>query len=327
MVESSARRPLIGLTLGDPAGIGPEVALAAMRDADVRREMRLLLIGPGALRPRDLSQFDGEFAEVDGAVYLATPGPEKWDLGRVQAECGRAALEALRAGVELAKAKRIDALVTGPVSKAALHAAGEKVEGQTELLGRWDGTDRFEMVAIAGRMRVMLLTRHMPLAAAIASVTPERVLDHLALLDETLRKWGFREPRIALAGLNPHAGEQGQLGREELDLLAPALERARARGISAAGPISPDSVFLQASQGAFDAVLALYHDQAFIPVKLAAPQSGLTVIAGLSFLRISAAHGTAFDIAGKGLASPRNTIVALRQAAAWSTGRPIAVVE
>jgi 4-hydroxythreonine-4-phosphate dehydrogenase len=317
------------LTLGDPAGIGPEIALAALRDADVRREMRVLAIGPAALRPADVASFDRArpAQEVDGAAWLATEAPARWEMGRVQAACGRAALEALRAGVDLARAKSIDALVTGPVSKAALHAAGEKVEGQTELLGRWDGVERFEMIAIAGRMRVMLLTRHMPLLAAIASITSERIVDHLALLHETLRGWGFREPRIALAGLNPHAGEQGQLGREELDVLAPALELARARGVAVAGPISPDSVFTQAARGDFDAVLALYHDQAFIPVKLAAPETGLTVIAGLSFLRVSPAHGTAFDIAGLGRASAKNLIVALRQAAAWSAGRPIAVAD
>jgi 4-hydroxythreonine-4-phosphate dehydrogenase len=329
MSTANSKRPLVGLTLGDPAGIGPEIALAALRDADVRREMRVLAIGPAALRPPDVVSFDraGDGSAIDDVAWLATTSPARWEMGRVQAECGRAALEALRVGVELARAKRIDALVTGPVSKAALHAAGEKVEGQTELLGRWDGVERFEMIAIAGRMRVMLLSRHMPLLAAIASITGKRIVEHLVLLDETLRGWGFHQPRIALAGLNPHAGEQGQLGREELDVLAPALELARAQGVDVAGPISPDSVFIQASRGSFDAVLALYHDQAFIPVKLAAPETGLTVIAGLSFLRVSPAHGTAFDIAGKGLASAKNLIVALRQAAAWSTGRPIAVVE
>jgi 4-hydroxythreonine-4-phosphate dehydrogenase len=329
MPTANSSRPLVGLTLGDPAGIGPEIALAALRDPDVRREMRVLAIGPAALRPPDIASLAraGAAAVIESAAWLATPAPSRWDMGRVQAECGRAALDALRAGVDLARAKSIDALVTGPVSKAALHAAGEKVEGQTELLGRWDKVERFEMIAIAGRMRVMLLSRHMPLLAAIASITPARIVDHLALLDETLRGWGFREPRIALAGLNPHAGEQGQLGREELEVLAPALEAARARGIGVAGPISPDSVFIQASRGTFDAVLALYHDQAFIPVKLAAPETGLTVIAGLSFLRVSPAHGTAFDIAGQGRASAKNLIVALRQAAAWSAGRPIAVAE
>ena len=258
-------------------------------------------------------------------MLFRSPAPMHWEMGRVQAECGRAALDALHCGVELARAKRIDALVTAPVSKEALHAAGERVEGQTELLGRWDHAERFEMIAIAGRMRVMLLSRHMPLRAAIDCITPQRVAEHLVLLDETLRRWGFAAPNIALAGLNPHAGEQGLLGREEIELLAPALELARSRGVRVAGPISPDSVFSQAARGAFDAVLALYHDQAFIPVKLAAPETGLTVIAGLSFLRVSPAHGTAFDIAGKHIASPKNLIVALRQAAAWSAGQPIAV--
>jgi 4-hydroxythreonine-4-phosphate dehydrogenase len=317
------QRPRIGLALGDPAGIGPEIALAALRDAHVRREMRLVLLGPETLRPADVPSFDGD-PRAD-FVWRATPAPARWDMGRVQAECGRASVVALREGVELARSRRIDALVTCPVSKEALHACGEKVEGQTELLGRWDGAQRFEMMAIAGRMRVMLLTRHMPLARALELVTTERVLDHLLLLDETLRGWGFARPHLALAGLNPHAGEKGLLGREDLDVLVPAVALATARGVLVSGPISPDSVFLQASRGAFDAVLALYHDQAFIPVKLAAPDLGLTVIAGLSFLRVSPAHGTAFDIAGRGLASPRNLIVALRQAAAWARGAPIAV--
>jgi 4-hydroxythreonine-4-phosphate dehydrogenase len=315
------RTPLIGLTLGDPAGIGPEIALAALRDAQVAREMRLAVIGSAALRPSDvaLAARDG----LDGArrvQWIDTGGPERWDMGRAQAGCGRAALDALRRGVELARARAIDALVTAPVSKEALHLAGETVEGQTELLARWDGASRCEMVAVAGSLRVMLLTRHVPLREALASVTVERVEDHLALLDESLRAWGFERPRLALAGLNPHAGERGLFGREEIEVLGPAVRRARERAIDVAGPISPDSVFIAAARGDFDAVLALYHDQAFIPVKLAARGNGLTVIAGLSFLRVSPAHGTAFDIAGKGLASPANLIVALRQAAAWASG-------
>ena len=317
-------RPRIALTLGDPAGVGPEVALAALRDERVRAEMRLVVLGPGRFRPAAVEL--GDRPERD-CTWIDTGGPERFELGRVQASCGRAALAALEAGVVLARARSVDALVTGPVSKEALHAAGEKVEGQTELLGRWDGATRFQMLAIAGRMRVMLLTRHMPLSEALARVTSERVVDHLLLLDESLRSWGFREPHLALAGLNPHAGEHGLLGREELEVLEPALASVRARGVHVSGPVSPDSVFAAASKGAYDAVLALYHDQAFIPVKLAARDAGLTVIAGLSFLRVSPAHGTAFDIAGKGLASPANLIVALRQAAAWSSGRPVAVVD
>jgi 4-hydroxythreonine-4-phosphate dehydrogenase len=326
---TATQRPRLALTLGDPAGIGPEIALAALSDARVRAAMELVVIGPGSLRPPTipLAQADGALGSQEGVVWIDSGGPERFELGKVQASCGRAALDALRCGVELARAKRVDALVTGPVSKEALHAAGEKVEGQTELLGRWDGATRFQMMAVAGKLRVLQLSRHLPLRAALELVKTERVLDHLLLFDETLRAWGFARPHLALAGLNPHAGERGVLGREDMDLLEPAVEAARARGVDVSGPLSPDTVFLQASQGRYDGVLALYHDQAFIPVKLHLPEQGLTVIAGLSFLRVSPAHGTAFDIAGKGIASPRNLIVALLQAAAWSSGSPIAVVE
>ncbi len=322
---SADRRPRLGLTLGDPAGIGPQIALAAARDASVRELARLVVFGPGRLRP-DWIPLESAAADSE-CVWIDTGELADYRLGSVQPQCGKAALDALRCGVEWARARRIDALVTAPVSKEALHAAGEAVEGQTELLARWDGADDYEMLAVAGRMRVMLLTRHMPLRRALELVTTERVAQRLELLDRSLRQWGFARPHLALAGLNPHAGENGLLGREELDVLEPALQRVRARGIDVVGPLSPDSVFIAASRGEFDAVLALYHDQAFIPIKLAGASNGLTVIAGLSFLRVSPAHGTAFDIAGTDKASPHNLIVALRQAAAWSSGRQVAVVE
>ena len=241
-------------------------------------------------------------------------------MGAVQADCGRAALAALRLGHELALARRVEALVTAPVSKEALHLAGEPVEGQTELLGRWCGVTRFEMMAVAGRLRVLLLTRHMPLRDAIASITTERVLSHLELFHASLVGFGVPRPKLALAGLNPHAGEHGVLGREDDELLLPAVQAARSAGIDVEGPLSPDTVFLQASQGRFDGVLALYHDQAFIPVKLLSHDGGVTVLAGLPYLRVSPVHGTAFDIAGTGRASPENLIQALLLAGRWSAG-------
>jgi len=158
----------------------------------------------------------------------------------------------------------------------------------------------------------------MPLRRALEEITVERVLDHLCLLHETLRRIGFEEPRMAVAGLNPHAGEGGLLGDEDQEILLPAVEAARSGGLRVSGPVSPDSVFAQAVNGEFDGVLALYHDQAFIPLKLLARDRGITVIAGLPYLRISPVHGTAFDIAGKGLASPAPMIGALLQAAEWS---------
>jgi 4-hydroxythreonine-4-phosphate dehydrogenase len=167
----------------------------------------------------------------------------------------------------------------------------------------------------------MLLTRHLPLAEALRQITFERVLDHLRLFDETLRGLGFARPRIALAGLNPHAGERGILGGEDGAVLEPAAAAARTEGLDVTGPCPADTVFLRAQRGAFDGVLALYHDQAFIPVKLAAPETGLTLISGLPYLRVSPTHGTAFDIAGQGQASAVNLITALLQAAEWAQRR------
>jgi len=304
--ESRSSPPHLALTAGDPAGIGPEIARAALADPRVREAARLTVLGPAAARPDEVPA---------PHAWSATDGPDEWRMGEVQAECGRAALAALRAGAALAESGAAGALVTGPVSKAALHLAGEEVEGQTELLARWAGVARYGMLAIAGPLRVLLLTRHMPLKRALERITPASVLEHLELLDSALRELGCERPRIALAGLNPHAGEGGLLGDEEQLLLEPALALACDRGILASGPHSPDALFPRAARGEFDGVLALYHDQAFIPVKLLSGAQGVTLIAGLPYLRVSPVHGTAFDIAGTGRASPENLIQAILFAA------------
>lgn len=312
-------RPRLALTLGDPAGIGPEIALRALEDPRVRACARLVMIGPGFLRPERVPLQDlAELRTGPDFVWVDSGGPAEFRMGEVQADCGRAAISALRAGHELAMARRVDALVTCPVSKSALHLAGETVEGQTELLGRWAAVERIEMLAIAGQLRVMLLTRHLPLRAALESITTERVIDRLELLDDSLRQLGIPAPRLALAGLNPHAGEGGILGTEDEAILRPAVEDLRRRAVDVVGPRSPDTVFLQASRGEFDGVLALYHDQAFIPIKLLSQDAGVTVLAGLPYLRVSPVHGTAFDIAGRGIASHENLVAAIRSASEWS---------
>lgn len=316
-------RPRLALTVGDPAGIGPEIVRAALARPEVLERASLLVIGPEAARPAAV-QLAGTDLHTRGAdvAWHATPGPDRFQLGAVQASCGAAAVAALRAAHELALDGAIDAVVTAPVNKAALHAAGTVVEGQTELLAGWCGVTRYEMIGLAGGLCVMLLTRHMPLAAAIVAVqracAPGGALEaHLALFDEALRGlMGLAAPRIAVAGLNPHAGEGGILGRDELDLIGPAVARARAAGLDVRGPVSPDAVFLEAQDGKADGVLAMYHDQAFIPLKLLARGRGVTVIAGLPYLRLSPMHGTAFDIAGRGLADPTNLIEAILRAAA-----------
>lgn len=307
--------PLFALTCGDPAGIGPELVGKLAHHAGLLARMRVLALGPEAARPAHVPRCDGEdLGRVTGLAWRTTTGEGDWQLGRAQASAGRAALAALRAGHELALAGRVDALVCAPVSKEALHLAGEKVEGQTELLGRWCAAPDVEMLGITRELRVLLLTRHLPLARALALVTTERVVAHLELLARGLALLGFARPRLALAGLNPHAGEHGVLGDEEQRLLEPAVAAVRARGLDVSGPLSPDTVFLRAARGEFDGVLALYHDQAFIPLKLHAPGEGLTVLLGLPYLRVSPAHGTAFDLAGTGRADEGNLVRALEAA-------------
>ena len=309
--------PLLALTVGDPAGIGPEVCLRALETEAVLGAARVLVLGPAALRPASVPVLT-ELDELDRVAWLDTGTEGDWTLGRPQASAGRAALRALRRGADLAQEGRVEALVTGPVSKQALHLAGERVEGQTQLLARWAEVEGVEMLAVAGSLRVLLLTRHLPLRAALDAITTERVLDRLRLLHRGLARFGIARPRLALAGLNPHAGEAGILGSEEREILAPAVAAARDEGLDVSDPLAPDAVFLLAREGAYDGVLALYHDQGLIAAKLAAPRRSVTVLLGLSYLRVSPAHGTAFDIAGTGKADPTNLIEALYRAAEWS---------
>jgi 4-hydroxythreonine-4-phosphate dehydrogenase len=322
-IESS-ERPLLALTVGDPSGIGPEIALEVLLDGEVREHARLVVIGPHSLRPDGVPGMEDATDPVapgTDVCWLSTEAPESWEMGCAQASCGRAALAALRAGAELASSARVDALVTGPVNKRALRMAGENAEGQTELLARWAAVERYEMIAVAGALRVMLLTRHLPLREAIGRLDPDAIVARLELFRETLVELGVVRPRLALAGLNPHAGESGTLGSEEVEILSPVAERLRADGFDVSGPISPDTVFLAASQGSFDGVLALYHDQAFIPLKLLSADRGVTLIAGLPYLRVSPVHGTAFDIAGRGIASSENLRQAVLQASSWARAR------
>jgi len=308
--------PLLALPVGDPAGIGPEVVCAALSRMEVRVAAKVLAIGPLGLRPDSIPQvFDPSEALKLPIAWLATEGPESWEMGVASATCGRAALAALKMGHELALTGAVDGLVTGPVSKEAFHLAGEQVEGQTQLLARWCEVERHGMLAMTQGLKVLLLSRHLPLREAIAGLTRVDVLDHLHLLDETLRGLGVAAPRLALPGLNPHAGEGGLLGTEEREILEPALVLARERGLDVTGPISPDVVFRDANDGKYDGVLALYHDQAFLPIKLLSGSEGCTLAAGLPYLRMSPVHGTAFDIAGQGVASCENLLSTLRRAA------------
>ena len=292
--------PRIGITTGDPAGIGPEVAERAARDPGVR----------AACEP----------------VLYATPGAGSCRPGVVSAAAGRAAYQAVTRAVRDALADRVDAIVTGPIHKQAWALAGLRWRGHTELLAELTGAGEVRMMFHAGRLSVVLATVHVPLAHVPALLTRERLETTIALAHAELPRFGVARPRLALAGLNPHAGEGGLLGTEEQEVFAPVVERCRARGIDVSDPVPADVVFRRAAEGAFDAVIACYHDQGLLPIKLLAFGRAVNVTLGLPIVRTSVDHGTGFDIAGKGVADPAAMIAAVRLAARLAAVRPAAAV-
>ena len=327
--------PLIAVTLGDPCGIGPEVVAAALATPDVRAVCRPVVVGSAAVlsdavalvgaslevvpvdAPDDAPQDPGVVPVLDaGDLDLAAVRP-----GRLSAEAGRVAVEwALRAGA-LCLSGDAGAMATAPINKEAARLAGYEEVGHMELLQRLSGADKVATMLISGGLRVVHLTTHRSLRRACDAVTTESVLSMVALTDESFRAWGFARPRIGVAALNPHASDGGLIGDEEELQIAPAVAAARERGINATGPVPADIVFHQAIQGRYDAVLAMYHDQGHIPVKVHGFEQSVSVNLGLPFVRTSVDHGTAFDIAGKGAASAVSMAEAIMLAAALASGR------
>jgi 4-hydroxythreonine-4-phosphate dehydrogenase len=285
-------RSRIAITVGDPAGIGPEIARKAAVDPRVREVCEPEIYGP-----------------IEAAALASFP------RGRVSAEAGRAAYDAIVRAVEDARAGRVEAIATAPVNKEAFAAAGLPWKGHTDLLAHLTGAPRVAMMFHSSQLRVVLATVHVPLADVPTLLTRENLVETIALTHESLPAFGLARPRIALAGLNPHAGEHGLMGREEEDVLVPAVAECRARGIDVAGPFPADTVFVRALRGTFDVVVACYHDQGLIPVKLVAFGEAVNVTLGLPIIRTSVDHGTAFDIAGEGRADPSSLIHAVRLAA------------
>jgi len=299
----------VAVSLGDPAGIGPEITLRALRAFTPRGGV--LLYGDPASVPRRWS------AARAGQAWRALPS-RGWKHGRPSACSGEAAFQAVSGAARAALSGEARALVTAPLSKEALHLAGHHWPGHTELLAHMAGLkpDEVGMLLVGGGLRVFLVTRHVSLRSALGALKPAALDKALDLCARGLKSsLGLRRPRLALAALNPHAGEAGAFGREELDVLGPwARRRARGAGYSLAGPLPADTVFVQAVRGAYDAVLCLYHDQGLIPLKLLAFDSGVNVTLGLPFLRTSPDHGTAWDLAGTGRASCASMVEAFRLA-------------
>jgi len=304
------RRPRVLVTSGDPGGVGPELILRALADPGVGGLADFTVVGSQAGFQRDAEALGLPLPRI-----VRAGGPSGVPAGRPSAEGARAAVEAATAAVALMAGRDADVLVTAPVSKQALRLGGYPWPGQTEMLADLCAASDLRVLLMAGPLRVVHVTAHRSLRAAIDAVTRASVLRTIELADGAGRRLLGRAPRVAVAGLNPHAGERGILGDEDEESIRPAVADARSRGIDASGPLSADTLFPRAAAGGTDLVVAMYHDQGHIPVKLLGPDDGVAVTLGLPFLRMSPDHGAAFDIAGKGVARAGSMKAALRAAA------------
>jgi len=314
-IAKTATKP-IAITMGDPAGIGPEIIAKLAADPH-RPDVPLLVIGDEGAIKRALAQV-GAAPGALKVLQAGDPLPADMPLGEIDARAGAAAFAYINSGIDLALAGEARALVTAPINKEALRLAGIAYPGHTEILADRCGVTDFAMMLANDELRVLLVSIHMSLADAISAVTPVSELRAIRLADQACRAFGIAVPRVAVAGLNPHAGENGLFGREEAEIIAPAIAAARKDGIDASGPWPGDTIFMRARRGDFDIVVAQYHDQGLIPVKYLGVDKGVNITVGLPFVRTSVDHGTAFDIAGKGVADPASLAEAVRMAVAMS---------
>lgn len=313
-----------GITLGDPAGIGPEIVAKSFAGEDFASRYRAVVIGDEAMMRRAIRLLDlplrlnaitsPDEARFEAGVVDLIPAsdlPDDLPFGELDARCGRAAYDYVERATNLAAGGALDAVCTAPLNKEALHMAGIKYPGHTEILAGLTKTKDYAMMLVAPGLRVIHVSTHVSLGEAIGRATTERETTVIRLADETMKRIGIEEPRIAVAGINPHAGENGLFGREELEEIVPAIEATKDEGVKVSGPWSADTVFVAARRGDFDIVVVQYHDQGHIPIKLLGFESGVNVTVGLPFFRTSVDHGTAFDIAGKGVADHASLLAAL----------------
>ncbi len=304
------RRRLV-ISSGDPAGVGPEVTVKALARPEVSALADIVVTGDPTLIERTAAQLG-----LPAPRVAAAGDASETAAGRLSAAGGRAAVAAIERAVAMIAGGEADALVTAPINKEALRLAGYGWPGHTEMLADLTHTPEVRMLLVTDRLRVAHVTTHRSLRSAIEAATRDRVLTTLRMTFEAGLRLGFDAPRIAVCGLNPHAGENGLFGDEEIREIGPAVEDARKDGIQASGPWPADTLFWRAAQGEFDFVVAIYHDQGHVPVKLAGFDEGVNVTLGLPFLRTSVDHGTAFDIAGQGRARWQSMASAIRVAAA-----------
>lgn len=325
-------RPIIVITMGDAAGIGPEVIAKALQSEQVYALCRPIVIGESTAMQKaldftgnksrirsidEVKQAEGHYGDID-LLDLHNLDASEVFVGKLCKACGRAAVEFITRAAELALKGEINAMVTAPINKEATRLAGYGELGHMELLAKITGVKEYATMLESGPLRAVHLTTHHALKDALTFVTRERIIARLKLTWESFLTWGFKTPRIAVAAVNPHGGEGGILGEEEIREIAPAVKAAQESGINASGPYPADSIFGRAIRGEFDAVLVMYHDQGHIPIKVYGFDKSVSVALGFPFVRTSVDHGTAFDIAGKGLASEESMVEAIKVAVSLS---------
>jgi 4-hydroxythreonine-4-phosphate dehydrogenase len=323
-------RPIIGITMGDPVGIGPEIILLSLCNSSIYNTCRPLVIGDfqildavkkcvrSKLHIKSVKDPDEglyKFGSID-LLNLSEIVPDKVLWGNPTAETARAMVQYIMVASDLAIKGRIAAMVTCPINKVAMQLADCQYNGHTELLAERTRSENFAMMLAGNRLRVVLVTIHVPLKTVSSLLSEQKILLTIKLAWNTLQeRFGLKKPRIAVAGLNPHAGEDGMFGNEEKTIITPAILNARNQGFDVVGALPPDTVFYQAANGHYDAVVSMYHDQGLIPFKLIHFNDGVNITLGLPIIRTSVDHGTAYDIAGTGTADPGSLIAAITMAA------------
>ena len=325
-------KPIIAVTMGDPAGIGPEIVAKSIADKATFDVARCIVIGDKKVMEKAIeivgadlkvnvvdSPADGDYSYgVLNMIDLDNIDMSRFEYGKINAMCGQAAFDYIKKSIEITMDKQADAVATTPINKEALHGAEVDFIGHTEIFGALTGTDDPLTMFETNGLRVFFLTRHKSLRDMLDDIKKDRIIDYVERCTDALRRLGVKEGTMAVAGLNPHSGEHGLFGWEEVKEIAPAVEELKERGFNVAGPVPADSVFHQAAQGRFNSVLSLYHDQGHIATKTLDFDRTISITNGMPILRTSVDHGTAFDIAGKGIAGAVSMEEAIRLAAKYA---------
>ncbi len=323
MPTSLSSKPVLALTMGDPSGIGPEIILKSLAKSSVRRLANFIVVGDTGVLQRtlkSLSKLHRSFFKKIQIMDLKNVPMNSFSFGKERAAYGKASIEYIKKAYELVKVNTADCIVTAPINKSAVKKSGFKFPGHTEFLASLSGAKKFVMMLIGGPLRVSLVTRHIPLSEASKHLSVQNIADTIAITIDAMRTdFNIPKPRIGVCALNPHSGEGGIFGKEELEKIAPAVRRFMEANVT--GPIAADALFYDAYRKKFDVVICLYHDQGLIPLKMIARDIGVNITLGLGFVRTSPDHGTAFDIAGRGEANSRSMETAIKLAVSMAINR------